>query len=225
MNKKILFISFLAVFSQLIFAPSLMPSAQAGWVDFFFPSLRKEEYDPSETLQAPFADLEAQQEKNIEKGALPENTLPLDQPHRDYESLNDWVISAVSESLTLHASALQADLDHHRAHFSAVGWPEYGAFLKEHSILQTLQTGRYNLAGVLEAQPRLLNKGVVAGTYRWLYQVPVMLSYMEIAAKDYKDHEAVNKYVLVNIEVGRSNDAANNMGIRIERWSGKEVKK
>lgn len=218
--KKIFILMAIANFSLLVYAPV----AQAGLMEFFFPSLKEVQPDPSETLQAPFADETLQAERDIEKGHLPENAIDLDKPHRDNASIRDWVVTAVSEAMMFESADSQADLAAHKASFDASGWKEYNAFLEEKGITKVLQTKRFQVRSFVEDVPLILNEGAVGGSYRWLFEVPVMVSYLERDLQSYKNVEPVNQHMVVTVQVGRKKDAGNAEGILIEHWAGKANK-
>ena len=165
-----------------------------------------------------------QKQKDIKKGHLPENNLPLEQPHRDKASIAKWLMDAVSEIMTFTSPDPQTDLAHHLAYFSPAGQQEFQAFLVDTAIQPVLDDRRYVMRGFVQTTPRFLNEGVIDGRYRWLYEVPVMVSSLERSQGDYKNGgEAVNRKMIIRLQVGRSDSAENDAGILIEHWTGKAV--
>ncbi len=221
--KKVFIISAMAIIIQF-FNP--VPQAQASILEFFFPSLRVEEADPTDTLQAPFADVEALKEKGdaVKIGTLPENNVPLEQAHRGKLSISKWVSNTVSEVTAFTASDIQADIDSHKIYFDGNGQREYMAFLEQQGVMASLKTQQYFIRSFVEDTPMLLNEGTVNGRYRWLYEVPVMTSTMDRGMSDYKKASAVNKKVVITLQIGRTNDAENDTGVLIETWSARAAK-
>lgn len=203
--------------------------AQAGWVEFFFPSLRDTSNDPSETLVAPFADdADAAARAVRENGGKVQsanvvNTVPLEQPHLKNEVIADWVMAAVSEALNFSGENYKADLDAVSAHFDPGGFSEFEAFLKANKMTDVLQSSQYKIHAYVREIPLLLNEGPVNKRYRWLYQVPVMVSYMKKDVVDYKGVEPVNQHFMLRVQVGRSQDIKNDLAVHIERWSGTAI--
>lgn len=210
------------------------PPAQAGLLEFFFPSTRKKEYDPTYTMQAPFAVDEEARQKQIEqqsdpnavrpatpKHAMPENNTPLNQPHRDNKEISAWLTTATSEAMTFDQPDYKALLKKDEQYFNETGKTEYMKFLNDHNIIKVLESGKYDVRSFVQGQPLLLNEGAVNGVYRWLYEVPMMVSYMDRGAKSYKDLEPVNQQLTLTVQVGRIGGVMEGEAIVIERWSGK----
>jgi hypothetical protein len=163
----------------LIFTLSAIsaPPAQAGLLEFFFPSTRKKEYDPTYTMQAPFAVDEEARKKQIEeqadpnatrppppKHAMPENNTPLNQPHRDNGEISEWLTNSLSEAMTFdkgnHREMLKAD----EKYFNETGKTEYLKFLTDHNIMKVIESEKFDVRSFVQGQPLLLNEGAVNGT-------------------------------------------------------------
>jgi len=214
---------FLPILVFLIFSFAAVP-AHAGLMDFFFPSLKAEGPDPSETLQAPFA---TTPEKDIEDGGEeaaqdpPKNAVPLNMPHRAASDVSKWVMTSISEVLTLDGAQKIEDNEAVKLYLDNAGLGQFSAFLTEQKLSAVLADGQYDMRSYVRDTPLLLNTGVVAGRYRWLYEVPVMLSFLKKGTSSYKNVQTHNKNYILQIQIGRSVDAKNDMGLFIERWSGK----
>lgn len=232
MSKHFIFLRLSFVFlAVVVSATTIKPvPAQAGILEFFFPSLRTEE-NLYETLQAPFADVpEGEEQKkyttNEEVMAvrLPENAVPLEKPHRQNAKISEYVGKMVSEAMTYSSDDYKQDMSTILELFDTQGKTQYQTFLQEKNIQKVLDSGRYHIRGFMLDAPLLLNSGPVGGRYRWLYEVPVMVSYMDRSAKDYKEADVTNQKIVVTLQVGRRTDIENLTGIVIETWSGKVQK-
>lgn len=218
-KMKMVFILLALGFATLTFYPV---SAQANVIEFLFPSLRKKEPDVSQTLQAPFAapPEDARPVAEAQRG-LPENAVPLDQPHRADAAISEWLVTAASEAMMFTQDDYKQDMAQTTRNFDAAGRKEYEAFLLEKSILQVLESKKFYIRCFVQELPLLLNEGAVQERYRWLFEVPMMLSYMDRGMTDYKKADPVSQRVILTIQIGRSPDAQNAGGLVIERWSGK----
>lgn len=219
MNKNLVF---LILCMALVF--SATPASAEGWVEFFFPTLKSVEPDPAETLTAPFA--EDAGANKIVKPALPENETSLEYPHRNAAQIGEWVVIAVSEAMTFEKQNYQQSINESSRHFSESGKQQYLTFLQDNSILRVLESGKFHIRSFVQETPVLLNEGPVEGRYRWLYEVPVMASYMDRNMKDYDraaspDQQPVNQRVSLTIQVGRTGSREPGKDIAIERWTGK----
>lgn len=222
MMKKITTIILVFACAGFVFTAAAPPAHANKLIDFFFPSLRKKEADPRETLQAPFLtpDAEKPPVSDAQKG-LPENSIPLEQPHRAPAAIGEWLVSAVSESMSFSPETYQADLTKTADMFDETGRAEYMKFLTDSSIMKVLESKKFHVTGFAQEMPEVVTSGPVNGAYHWLFRVPVMMSYMDRTMTDYKKAEPVSQKVILTIQVGRSLSANNENGVLIERWEGK----
>lgn len=215
------FVAALAVFAA--------GQAQAGILQFLFPSLKNtSEPDPAQTLQAPFAQpavpvVPTAQGQPAPQASLPENFVPLDVPHRNSEQVAEWLMMTVSEALTFTDVNYQTSLDKSAVYFNPAARQQFLTFLQEANIQPTLHAAQYNVRSFVTEAPLLLNEGAIEKRYRWLYEVPVMVSYMAKGADGYKKNAAqpVNQMLTLKIQVGRTTDHAEiGKDIIIETWAG-----
>jgi len=197
--------------------------AHAGVLDFFFPSLRDVEAGPAETLKAPFADIEEGEDGDTQKQMNGSSSIPLNLPHRATADISGWVVTVVSEVMTF-GDDYSAALDATKIYYDEGGRGQYDAFLEEKKIKNVMQSNKYDVRSFVSDTPLLLNEGAVQERYRWLYEVPLSVSYMKRGVKDYKDVEPVNQNMVLRVQIGRSATAETDLGLQIERWSGKVQK-
>ena len=216
---------FLRIFAFFILVFSVSAPAQAGVLEFFFPSLRKPAPDPSNTLQAPFAyDFGETDSKDVlvpQVGA--DKTIPMDQPHRLKEDIRDWLVEILSRAMTFEEKDYRHDLKEVLPYFSTEGWEEYKQFLSMSGMAAFLNSERYYVRSFVEEPPDLKTEGAVNGHYRWLFKVPVMVSYMDRGMTDYKKNDPKTHEMSLTVQVGRVQKSQDDMEIVIESWSGDVV--
>ena len=157
----------------------------------------------------------------------PQDITPLHLRHRPNTTITRWVQETVPVVLSYKAQNYQAQYKDKTGYFSPAGAKAYLAFLKEADFLKTLKTGRYDISGFVRDYPVILNEGPVAGRYRWVYKMNIMVTYMPGGAKNYtdiKDGGAVSKKFTVTAQIGRSKAARGDHGIVIETWDVKAKK-
>ncbi len=238
MKKAPIIFLFASVLIAVSFAGAV--PAQAGLLEFFFPSLKKAEYDPSKTMQAPFALDEKTRDQVMReqllqdpnavknpppKFALPENNIPLDQPHRHSIEIAKWLTTGLSEVMTFDRGDYSARLEGASKYFTVAGKEQYIKFLTDNNILKVLESGKYEVRSFVQEDPLLLNEGAVNGTFHWLFEVPVMVSYVERGTKNYKNVEPVNQPVVLTVQIGRTATDNQGVGVLIERFEGRAVRR
>jgi hypothetical protein len=206
------------LFIVCIFLATAFP-ARANVLEFLFPSLKKEQYNPYETLTAPFANDEASQKERAK-----EKLDDLSKPHRTQREIGNWLGMKTSDLLTFKADTYQQYLRDIEPSFSQDGLTAYTAFLQEHTIMKVLGTGQYDITTIKQGEPLLLNEGAIDGRYRWLFEVPVMISYIKRNITDYKNVTPVNRTYTIRLQLGRvqdvSQDVSNEHGLLIESFNG-----
>lgn len=203
------------------------PMAQAaGLRDFFFPMLKEETPDPTKTLQAPFAQQPQQEAPAVApaENSLPQNAVPLQLPHRSTEQIGQWTVMAVSEALTIDGPDMAAHVQKIKLHFEPSSLAMFQKFYGDSGIAGALADGRYQLRSFVQSAPLLLNEGAVEGRYRWLFEVPVMLSYLPRGAQEYQHAEPINRDLRLIVQIGRSAQASGVDGVWIEHWRAAENK-
>ncbi len=214
MTKKLFAIALLA------FSVNTSSAHATGIIDFFFPKAKGP--DPSQTLVAPFAEPPQDGAKPDPKLGLPENSTPVSEAHRPSIQIGEWTTAAVSEAMTFDKPDYKLEIDENTAHFDTVGKEQYMTFLNENSVTRVLESGKFNIRSFVQEIPLLLNEGNVDGSYRWLFQVPVMVSYMDRNMKGYEGKtEPVNQLIVLTVQVGRTGSMLPGEDIVIQRWSGK----
>ncbi len=219
-KNKVLFALFL-----ILGVVSFSPVSNAGWFDFLFPQTEVGP-DPSETLVAPFADEDAVIE-DLDSQGNPEKAIPLHLRHRPNSVITQWIRNTVPVLLTYKSDVYKKEYAQKVGSFTKVGAEEYVRFMQKNNILKTLQTGRYNVTGIIQDYPVIVNEGAVDGRYRWLYTVDVLITYFDSKLKNYtRDNEsdAITQEYTITMQVGRNKGVGNEHGILIETWDVKAKK-
>ncbi len=203
-------------------------SAKAeGFFDFFLPSIAKKGSNPAVTLKAPFADEDAVIEEMDASGNAANQT-PLHLRHRTNDIVTLWVQRIVPDMISYKAQGYNGQYAEKIKSFNEAGLSEYIKFLGERNFVKTLKTGRYDIAGFIKDYPVIFNEGAIDGHYRWLYQVNIMVTYIESGANDYSDIKksaAISQEFVLTFQLGRSREATNDIGLLIESWDVKPKKK
>ena len=204
--------------------------AQAAWWQFFFPTLKQAEDDPAQTLTAPFAPQPAgphppptMARQQVVK-PLPENSVSLDKPHRTTKQVAEWLSPICAEALTFASADYKGDLAKTEPRFDTAGRQEYLKFLLDNNIQKVLDLNKYVVRSYVQDTPLLLNEGAAGGRYHWLFEIPVMVSYLDKSVKDYSKGQPINQMIVLKVQVGRSGTTPDPMGVSIGHWSGRGVK-
>lgn len=215
--------AFVAIFMASVLSPQFAYADKSNWIEFLFPSLKKEGPDPAQTLQAPFADPDAVVVDDAHEG-LPENATPIHLSHRSDAAISEWVRKVIPDLLSYDADTYKKQYKVKSESFDKAGNAEYVKFLQDQNIIKSLSTGKYDVRCFVRDVPILMNEGPVGGRYRWLFQAKVMLSFIPKGLSDYKtvkDSDTITQEMVINLQAGRVPDVENEHGLLIEAWDGK----
>tara|TARA_B100001179_G_C18599606_1_gene409345 strand:- start:104 stop:790 length:687 start_codon:yes stop_codon:yes gene_type:complete len=191
---------------------------------------------PSETLKAPFAKntqnagsqnalMTIYEAENGSGQSGDKDIRSLDNPHRNPEQIAVWANEAASESLNFSFSDLQTFGSVLRPYFSDRGMSDFKKFLGQADIVTIMRNNNKELTSYIESLPAITKKGVSDGKYKWIVEIPVMISYTDPEEKMNKAARNQSQKLLVTTQLSRtSNLKRHPEGIMIERWVAKANK-
>lgn len=146
---------------------------------------------------------------------------PLETSHRQAEHIADWLVRATSEIFTVDAQNYQKHLAHLATGMSDAGLVDFNQFMADSNIFSKLQEDGLQLRGYVEEPPLLLNEGPLAGRYRWLFEMPVTVTFLPPDVRTYRhitNPEDQSLSFIVQTQVGRVSDGPTNDSVIIETW-------
>ena len=213
-------------------------SAQAmALLEKIFPaffSAKHENSRPERTLRAPFAETQSPAEAGKDgKDSLSQLYNPkttgtsggpadLSVARKDKKSVGEWVQHALSEVLAVDAATYEKHLKYLATGMDDYALDDYKKFMQDTKILQTLRDGQYKLQCIVESDPVLLNDGPAEGRYRWLYDVPVTITFLPKEMRSYQDQgqNPVSQRIIVRLQVGQVAQGGAE-GVMIESWTAR----
>lgn len=160
-------------------------------------------YTPDEEKLNAEAAVKAEEFVKIAGSEQAPGDISLAEPHRGNEQAGEWLAHAVAQMMNFSGSGY----DEHVRSLSALAderaRTDFHSFIINSNILDTLNKNNYQLRGSTEGAALLLNKGAVDGRHRWLFEVPVLITFLPADAKSYKDTEHLSQHILVTAQVGR----------------------
>ena len=192
---------------------------------------KKLDETPSKTLIAPFAAPEDANQKNPEASVptvLSVNDVNLDQPHRNPGDIGEWVDKVVAEVLTFDPDTYASLLVQMRGGCTDGAIAEYREWVEGTGIYAALQENGLQMNGVVLEKPYLLNEGVVDGSYKWLFEIPVVVSFIPLGAVTLSGEKAQKietRNLIVTVQAGRVAQSRTEHGVLIESWKVRENKR
>lgn len=172
------------------FAHIYAPAAQAGSSvkEALFPYLYQDE---DEGVPAAFSD------------PADAADIALDTPHRHHDNIADWLINASSEMFSIEADTYEEHLEFLATGLNETALQQYQDFIRQSRILETLRTRNLVVRGVVTERPTLLNQAPLQGRYRWLFEVPVLLTFTPPSGVNLTTSDPVTQNIIVTLQVGR----------------------
>lgn len=193
----------------------------------------EEEIQALETQTAPFADarpLEAIGDAGIGVEYTPLGTervsVDMNLPHLHEGAINKWVMQAVAEALTFAPTDDAAYAAHQeilKEFMSVNGINEYNKFLRRIKAVELMRSNNYELKTFIDGIPQLRTSGVVGNVYRWVYDVPLIMTFLPVGAQDYREmtsnqgDQFLTEKVFIRVQLGRVAEGGRE-GIVIETW-------
>lgn len=148
------------------------------------------------------------------------NTVSLSKPHRADTEMKLLLTKMASEALSFNKETFSEVVKTIRPYFTDRGFQQYQKYLIESGIAENLRANDYNMSVYIENPPLSLNGTVVDGVYKWLYQMPVVISFfpreMETLAEN--SNSFVNRKINLRLQVTRVNLDDDPDAIQIEDW-------
>ncbi len=176
------------------------------------------EVGPEDTMIAPFADESVKQMGHSNISELPVHAVPLNTAHKSYEEVRLWVTEAISQALSFNHHSYQSHFILMESVFSPSALEEYKAFIESTRIKDKVIAAKSQVSGFVADQPLLINEGVVDGRYRWLFDIPMSVSFISGNATSFKDSDADTYYIKMRLQVGRVGADIQPDGLIIETW-------
>jgi intracellular multiplication protein IcmL len=112
--------------------------------------------------------------------------VPLSRPVMSSNALDNWVTTAVTNSLQISFSTYRSDLESSKQYFTDAGFRAFTSQITESQLLGSILANRYNEFAVMGGAPVLLSvPGAVdkTGAAYWIWQVPVSVTLESADAK------------------------------------------
>lgn len=144
----------------------------------------------------------------------------LERPHFSDNEMKNWISKAVSESLSFNKDNYSDIVKDIRPYFTDKGFEKFQDYLIISGIAESIRTHKYDMSVYIERPPLFLNSSVINNTYKWLYQMPVVVSFFPTGQKtDARDvSKFINRTVTLRLQLTRVRVGDDPEAIQIEDW-------
>ncbi len=132
----------------------------------------------------------------------------LTQPNLSTPALMSWVAQASTEVMTFGFNDYRRRLQEASRHFTSRGWESFTGALQKARIIESIEENTQVVTAAPRGAPVLQSQGIIDGTYQWVVQIPMVLTY-ESGSRQRNDNWLVT---LVVVRVPRL-ESPNGVGI------------
>lgn len=195
-----------------------MVMALVLFVGVFIFAFDMEKYNvPPEGMKAPFGNVG----KAVGKFADTTSTRGgLEMQNYSGREIGYRLTEVVAETLSFDKGNYVYNLGAMEKYFTPEGYAQYKQFLNGSQFQQTLQTQNLQSGAFVQQEPLELTSGAVNGVYKWLFEVPVTISFIPKDSETYRDGavQPQNRNILLRVQFTRVQDANDPEAVKIETW-------
>lgn len=149
-----------------------------------------------------------------------ENIVPLHQAHRTEQEVKDFITTFTSEALSFNKSNFSTVIKKNRPLFTDSGFKKYRDYLLSSNILELIRTKGYEASLYTEAAPLLINSMTLDDKYKWLFEVPVVLTLFPQGDKKIiqRNGSYKNQNLMIRLQLTRAKIEDDTNAILIEDW-------
>jgi hypothetical protein len=145
---------------------------------------------------------------------------PLAAQHMTSGEMARMLSDIVAESMSFTKSTFVYNSLQAEKYFTPAGYAKYKEFLTKAGFEGALASGELQSAAYAEQEALEITRGVFGGVFKWLFEVPVTISFIPVNADTYRDGgiKPENRRILLRVQFTRVEDANDPQAVKIEGW-------
>ncbi len=140
--------------------------------------------------------------------------VPLNEPNMNDAALVSWVARAASDVMTFGFHDYQRRLQESSSYFTRRGWQTFSEALQRSRIMEGVEKAQQVVTSAPQKAPTIIQQGLANGIYRWVVQVPLVVTYQSGTAQQ---SDVLN----VQLVVVRVSTLDSPSGVGIQQWIGR----
>lgn len=145
-------------------------------------------------------------------------TTDIKNPNRTQEEIINWSQQRVTEVLSFSPADIDTKLTKMVSAFTQQGWADYSTYLKDSKLADMVRQQGYSVTTIVNGDTLILNSGSMAGSYHWLVELPLMVTFLYTSGVDGEEPKAVagGEFKLV-LQLGRVPDKPGKDGLAVKQ--------
>lgn len=107
------------------------------------------------------------------------HVIPVNVPNMSNDQVMQWTIQAVQQATSYDYNNYHAQLQSAQKYFNNYGWYHFMNALTASNNLLALTNRKQIVISQVVDTPKLLAQGLLAGSYAWKFQMPLLVSYWQ----------------------------------------------
>jgi len=137
--------------------------------------------------------------------------IALNEPNMNEAALISWAARASSDVMTFGFHDYQKRLQEASAYFTRRGWQSFTEAIDRSRVMEGVQQAQRVVTAAPKSAPVIEQQGLVDGIYRWVVQMPLIVTYQSGTATQ---SETVN----VTLVIVRVSTLDSPSGVGIQQW-------
>lgn len=137
--------------------------------------------------------------------------IPLNESNMTDAAIISWAARAASDVMTFGFHDHQKRLQETSIYFTRRGWQSFTEALSRARIIEAVEANQQVVTAAPQRAPVIVQQGLVAGIYRWILEVPLVVTYQSGTAQQ-------SSNLTINMVIVRVSTLDNPAGVGIQQW-------
>jgi intracellular multiplication protein IcmL len=139
---------------------------------------------------------------------------PLNESNMNDAAIISWASRAASDIMTFGFHDYQRRLQENANYFTRRGWQTFSEALEKSRITETVEKSQQVVSAVVNGAPTITQQGLTNGIYRWIIQLPLVVTYQSGSATQ-------TEKLSLTLTIVRTSTLDNPSGVGIQQWIGR----
>lgn len=131
--------------------------------------------------------------------------------------LSTDALTFTPEEIGKQEDGSQNKVERLRKNFGDHAWEEYIQYMRDSRFMDMVYRNNYHAATIVDGDITLVNSGPIAGVYRWVVQVPLLVTFHQVTRLGESMPVTSDRFQLT-MQIGREKSGEGKDGMVIDSW-------
>jgi intracellular multiplication protein IcmL len=137
--------------------------------------------------------------------------IPLNEPNMNDAAIVSWAARAASDVMTFGFHDYQRRLQESSSYFTRRGWQSFTEALDRSRVMEGVEKAQQVVTAAPKSAPVIVQQGLVDGIYRWIVELPLIVTYQSGTAQQ-------SDTIGVQLVIVRVSTLDSPSGVGIQQW-------